>query len=99
MKLIFEIEDRFYKLAEEWLNIEAAIKNEGYEKLPQSERFRIVEKASGAWKDFIKRHKLMIREKPLRILGVKEPMWSVKNKEELDRAIMLLRILIKEKEG
>ena len=91
-RLTFLIEDKFLDLAQEWLGIEERIVPLHSKSLSQKECFYMVEARAKAWKNFLKEHKLMKREKPLKVLGLKEEMWSVKHKEELDRAIILLRI-------
>jgi len=94
MKIEIEVNDRMWRLALEWRQIEKNNPLPPSQISPPSadkEWLKAFEKQGELWKCFLKAHKLIHKEKPTRFLGIKIANWSFPQKEEFDKASWLIK--------
>lgn len=95
MKVVIEVDEEMYKLAQEWEAIEKANPFPETKISPKSadpEWAKVSDLIDELWTKFLKSHNLIIKKRPMKILGFRIPNWEMKNKKEFDRALTALRL-------
>lgn len=94
MKVTITIENRIWNLAQEWHKIDKANplpETTVSPKCADPEWERIFDLRAEIWKQFLKKHRLLINKGTERFMGIKYPITEIKDKDEIDMALRIIQ--------